>query len=97
MAIRAAAERGVKLAGRYEAGAAGRLRVEVDVDAAQLAQAAAERSIRAGADIVLLSSSGSYVPVYNRLLARAHSDRAFRVRVKEAYARVRALKDSLTK
>ena len=59
-------------------------------------QEAAERSIRAGADIVLLSSSGSYVPVYNRLLARARRDSAFRARVKEAYARVRALKASLT-
>jgi beta-N-acetylhexosaminidase len=60
-------------------------------------QEAAERSIRAGADIVLLSGSGSYLPVYNRLLARARSDSAFRARVAEAYARVRALKDSLTR
>jgi beta-N-acetylhexosaminidase len=58
---------------------------------------AAERSIRAGADIVLLSGSGSYLPVYNRLLARARSDSAFRARVAESYARVRALKASLTK
>ncbi|HEX6711898.1 MAG TPA: glycoside hydrolase family 3 N-terminal domain-containing protein [Thermoleophilaceae bacterium] len=58
-------------------------------------QEAAERSIRAGADIVLLSGSGSYLPVYNRLLARARSDSAFRARVGEAYVRVRALKDSL--
>jgi beta-N-acetylhexosaminidase len=58
-------------------------------------QEAAERSIRAGADIVLLSGSRSYLPVYNRLLARARSDSAFRARVAEAYARVRALKDSL--
>lgn len=48
VAIRAAAERGMKLAGRSDeagmgrrAGVAGSLRVEVDVDAAQLAQAAA--------------------------------------------------------
>jgi D-amino peptidase len=41
VAIRAAAERGMKLAGRREPVAAGSLRVEVDVDAAQLAQAAA--------------------------------------------------------
>jgi D-amino peptidase len=40
-AIRAAAERGAKLAGRREPVRAGSLRVEVDVDAAQLAQAAA--------------------------------------------------------
>jgi beta-N-acetylhexosaminidase len=60
-------------------------------------QEAAERSIRAGADIVLLTGSGSYLPVYNRLLARARSDSAFRARVAEAYVRVRALKDSLTR
>jgi beta-N-acetylhexosaminidase len=58
---------------------------------------AAERSIRAGADILLLSGSGSYLPVYNRLLARARSDDAFRARAAQAYARIRALKDSLTK
>lgn len=58
-------------------------------------QDAAERSIRAGADIVLLSGSSSYVPVFNRLLARARSDAAFRARVAQAYARVRALKASL--
>lgn len=41
VAIRAAADRGTKLAGRYEPVSAGSLRVEVEVDAAQLAQAAA--------------------------------------------------------
>jgi beta-N-acetylhexosaminidase len=60
-------------------------------------QAAAERSIRAGADIVLLTSSSSYGPVFKRLLARARSDSAFRARVAQAYARVRALKATLTK
>ncbi|MEA2495280.1 MAG: beta-N-acetylhexosaminidase [Thermoleophilaceae bacterium] len=60
-------------------------------------QEAAERSIHAGADVVLLSGSGSYLPVYNRLLARARSDEAFRARVAQAYTRVRALKDSLRK
>src|SRR4051794_36884858 len=59
-------------------------------------QEAAERSIRAGADIVLLSGSASYSPVYERLLARARSDSGFRARVAQAYARVRALKDRLT-
>jgi beta-N-acetylhexosaminidase len=58
-------------------------------------QEAAERSIRAGADVVLLTGSGSYLPVYNRLLARARSDKSFRSRVAQAYARVRALKASL--
>jgi beta-N-acetylhexosaminidase len=57
-------------------------------------QVAAEKSIRAGADVLLLSSAGSYEPVYKRLLARARSDVRFRARVAEAYARVRALKVS---
>ena len=60
-------------------------------------QEAAERSIRAGADLLLLSGSGSYLPVYNRLLARARSDKSFRARVAQAYARVRTLKASLRK
>ena len=60
-------------------------------------QEAAERSIRAGADVVLLSGSGSYLPVFRRLLSRARSDDAFRARVAEAYARVRALKATLRK
>lgn len=60
-------------------------------------QEAAERSIRAGADIVLLSGAGSYDPVFRRLLAQARSDGAFRARVGQAYARVRTLKDSLRK
>jgi beta-N-acetylhexosaminidase len=59
-------------------------------------QAAAERSIRAGADVVLLSGSSSYLPVYRRLLARARSDARFRARVADAYARVRALKAGLS-
>jgi beta-N-acetylhexosaminidase len=60
-------------------------------------QEAAERSIRAGVDIVLLSGSRSYLPVYKRLLTRARSDKAFRARVAQAYARVRALKNAVTK
>jgi beta-N-acetylhexosaminidase len=60
-------------------------------------QEAAERSIRAGADIVLLTGSRSYTAVYKRLLARARSDETFRTRVAQAYARVRALKARLRK
>jgi beta-N-acetylhexosaminidase len=58
-------------------------------------QAAAEKSVRAGADLLLLSGSGSYLPVYNRLLARARSDSRFRARVAQAYSRVRELKAGL--
>src|SRR4051794_19825476 len=56
---------------------------------------AAERSIRAGADLLLLSSSGSYEPVYEHLRALARRDPSFRARISESYARVSALKDSL--
>lgn len=56
---------------------------------------AAERSLRAGADVVLLSSGASYARVFNRLLERAQQDRALRARIAESYERVRALKDAL--
>ena len=56
---------------------------------------AAERSVRAGADIVLMTGSGSWNLVYPRLLARARSDPGFRARVGEAAARVLALKRRL--
>ena len=52
----------------------------------------AERAIRAGADLVLLTGRGSYQPVYDHLLAVARRDPAFRVRVQQAAARVSRLK-----
>lgn len=52
----------------------------------------AERAVRAGADLVLLTGRGSYQPVYDRLLAVAKSDPTFRARVRESAARVLALK-----
>jgi len=52
----------------------------------------AERAIRAGADLVLLTGRGSYQPVYDHLLAVARRDPAFRVRVQQAAARVWRLK-----
>jgi beta-N-acetylhexosaminidase len=52
----------------------------------------AERAIRAGADLVLLTERGSYRPVYDHLLAVARRDPAFRVRVQQAAARVWRLK-----
>jgi beta-glucosidase-like glycosyl hydrolase len=58
-------------------------------------RAAAERSIRAGADLVLLTGSASWNDVYPRLLAVARRDRAFRSRIREAAARVLALKREL--
>jgi beta-N-acetylhexosaminidase len=54
--------------------------------------AVAERAIRAGADLVLLTGRGSYQPVYDHLLEVAREDPAFRARVQEAAARVWRLK-----
>lgn len=51
-----------------------------------------ERAVRAGADLLLLTGRGSYRPVFHRLLAFAKRDAAFRARVREAAARVLALK-----
>ena len=52
----------------------------------------AERAIRAGVDLVLLTGRGSYAPVYDHLLAVARADPAFRARVGESAARVLSLK-----
>jgi beta-N-acetylhexosaminidase len=52
----------------------------------------AERAVRAGADLVLLTGRGSYQPVYDHLLAVAKSDPAFRARVRDSAERVLALK-----
>jgi beta-N-acetylhexosaminidase len=56
---------------------------------------AAERSIRAGADLILMTGSASWNDVFPRLLERARSDRAFRHRVRESAARVLTLKRRL--
>jgi beta-N-acetylhexosaminidase len=52
----------------------------------------AERALRAGADLLLLTGRGSYQPVYAHLLETARRSPALRVRVREAAARVLALK-----
>jgi beta-N-acetylhexosaminidase len=57
--------------------------------------AAAERSLRAGCDLLLLSQPGSYGPVFKRIFARAQASDAVRARVREAAARVLVLKQSL--
>jgi beta-N-acetylhexosaminidase len=54
--------------------------------------AVAERAIRAGADVVLLTGRRSYQPVYDHLLEVAREDPAFRARVQEAASRVWRLK-----
>src|SRR6185312_4596054 len=56
--------------------------------------AVAERAIRAGADLVLLTGRGSYQPVYDHLLQVARKDPAFRARVREAASRVFRLKSA---
>jgi len=52
----------------------------------------AERAVRAGADLLLLTGRGSYQPVYDHLLAVARADPAFRARVRESAARVLVLR-----
>jgi beta-N-acetylhexosaminidase len=52
----------------------------------------AERALRAGADLLLLTGRGSYRPVYEHLLAAARSSSELRARLREAAARVLALK-----
>jgi beta-N-acetylhexosaminidase len=56
---------------------------------------AAERSLRAGADLILMTGSASWNAVYPRLLRAARRDPAFRERVRDAAARVLALKRQL--
>jgi beta-N-acetylhexosaminidase len=56
---------------------------------------AAERSIRAGADLILMTGSASWNDVYPRLLSEARADPAFRKRIRESAARVLALKRAL--
>jgi beta-N-acetylhexosaminidase len=56
---------------------------------------AAERSIRAGADLILMTGSASWNDVFPHLLAEARTDRAFRERIRDSAARVLALKRAL--
>jgi beta-N-acetylhexosaminidase len=58
---------------------------------------AAERSIRAGADLILMTGSASWNDVFPRLLAEARADPAFRARVRDGAARVLALKRALVR
>ena len=57
--------------------------------------ATSERAVRAGADLLLLTGRGCYRPVYEHLLAKARHSASFRQRVREAAARVLALKAGL--
>jgi beta-N-acetylhexosaminidase len=53
---------------------------------------AAERSIEAGADLILMTGSASWNAVFPRLLERAEESASFRRRVRESAGRVLALK-----
>jgi beta-N-acetylhexosaminidase len=57
--------------------------------------AAAERSIRAGADLILMTGSASWNDVFPHVLAVARRDEAFRQRIRESAARVLVLKRDL--
>jgi len=52
---------------------------------------AAERSVRAGIDLLLTTGRGSSLRIYRRLLATARRSEAFAARVREAAGRVDAL------
>lgn len=52
-------------------------------------------SVEAGADLLLTTSTGSYLPVFRRLLREAQRDEDFRARVEESAARVLALKEEM--
>ncbi len=54
--------------------------------------AVSERAVRAGSDLVLLTGRGSYVPVFEHLLAVARRSPAFRARIRQAAGRVLLLK-----
>ncbi len=57
---------------------------------------AAARSLRAGADLLLMTGPGSFPLVRDALLKRARSSRSFRARVTESAARVVALRQTLS-
>jgi beta-N-acetylhexosaminidase len=58
---------------------------------------AAERSLRAGADLILMTGSASWNAVYPRLLSAARRDSGFRRQIRDAAARVLALKRELVR
>jgi beta-glucosidase-like glycosyl hydrolase len=60
------------------------------VDRSSVATAAV-RSLRAGADLVLLTGPGSYPHVYRRLLKLARRSPTFRARLQAARARASAI------
>ena len=58
-------------------------------------EVAAERSLAAGADLLLMTGRGSWIHVFPHLLQRARKSPSLRARIAESAARVQALKKSL--
>ena len=58
-------------------------------------EVAAERSLAAGADLLLMTGRGSWIRVFPHLLRRARKSPALRARIAESAARVRRLRSSL--
>jgi beta-N-acetylhexosaminidase len=58
-------------------------------------EVAAERSLAAGADLLLMTGRGSWIHVFPHLLRRARRSPALRARIAESAARVRRLRASL--
>jgi beta-N-acetylhexosaminidase len=58
-------------------------------------EVAAERSLAAGADLLLMTGRGSWIHVFPHLLRRARKSPALRARITESAARVRRLQASL--
>jgi beta-N-acetylhexosaminidase len=58
-------------------------------------EVAAERSLAAGADLLLMTGRGSWIDVFPYLLRRARVSAALRTRIAESAARVRRLRSSL--
>jgi beta-N-acetylhexosaminidase len=58
-------------------------------------EVAAERSLAAGADLLLMTGRGSWIHVFPHLLRRARQSPALRARIAESAARLRRLRSSL--
>jgi beta-N-acetylhexosaminidase len=58
-------------------------------------EVAAERSLAAGADLLLMTGRGSWIHVFPHLLRRARKSAALRARIAESAARVRRLRTGL--
>jgi beta-N-acetylhexosaminidase len=58
-------------------------------------EVAAERSLAAGADLLLMTGRGSWIHVFPHLLERARTSPALRARIAESAVRVRRLRASL--